>query len=111
MFLVRLGAIFQTLTTDVMIAQLDECVAIIQDELPMHYAKWASHPDTKIINSDSPTTAAGYLGYWQSRVSRMKNVMNKRPYYFWGYVQDQFQLTSAQMTRYFGPRPEKPAEN
>ena len=111
LFLLRLGAIFQTLTSDVMIAQLDECVAIIEPELPMHYAKWASHPDTKIINSDSPTTADGYMRYWRSRVDRMKNTMRKRPWYFWGFVQEQFKLTDAEMIRYFGPRPDKPADN
>ena len=111
LFFLRLGAIFQTLTTDVMIEQLDECIALIEPELPMHYAKWASHPDTKVLNSDSPTTADGYMRYWRTRVDRMKNVMNWRPWRFWGFVQEQFKLSDAEMIRYFGPRPKSPEDN
>ena len=110
-FLTRLGDIFQTLTTDVMIAQLDECTALIEPELPLHYAKWASHPDTKVLNSDSPTTADGYMRYWRQRVDRMKNVMNWRPWRFWGFVQEQFGLTDAEMLHYLGPRPASPDGN
>ena len=110
-FLERLGYIFQTLTSEVMIAQLDECTALIEKELPMHYAKWAPHPDTKVLNSDSPTTSDGYMRYWRQRVDRMKNVMNWRPWRFWGFVQEQFKLSNADMIRYFGPRPASPEGN
>jgi hypothetical protein len=94
-----------------MIAQLDECTALIEPELPLHYAKWASHPDTKVLNSDSPTTADGYMRYWRQRVDRMKNVMNWRPWRFWGFVQEQFGLTDAEMLHYLGPRPASPDGN
>ena len=107
-FLTRFGEIFQTLTTEVMIAQLDECVAQIEQELPMHYQRWAGNPDTRIINSDSPSSAAGLLRYWRQRVDRLKNVMTLRPYRLWGYVQEQFQLSDLQMAHYFGPRPADP---
>ena len=106
-FLTRLGVIFQTLTTDVMINELNECTAIIAPELPMHYARWAPYKENT-INSDSPTTADGYLRYWQTRVNRMKDTMRRRPYLLWGFVQDQFQLTNAQMIHYFGERPANP---
>ena len=109
-FLTRLGVIFQTLTTDVMINELNECTAIISPELPMHYARWAPYKENT-INSDSPITAHGYMRYWQQRVNRMKDTMRRRPYLFWGYFQDEFKLTDAQMTHYFGERPANPDVN
>lgn len=107
-FLTRLGFIFQTLTSEVMTAELDECTAIVEPELKIHYARWAGYEDTRIINSDSPTSADGLLRYWQSRVNRMKNVINWRPYRLWGFVQEEFNLTNDQMLHYFGPRPASP---
>ena len=109
-FLTRLGFIFQTLTTEVMINELDECTAIIEPELNRHYQKWAGAPDTKYLNMDSPTTASGYIRYWRQRVDRMKETMLYRPYRLWGYVQEQFQLTDTQMASYFGPRPADPSK-
>ena len=108
-FLTRLGQIFQLLTTEVMQAELDECTAIIEPELKKHYQKWAPYPDTQILNMDSPTTASGYLRYWQQRVNRLRNtVMVYRPFRFWGMAQTQFSLSDAQMIAYFGPRPADP---
>ena len=110
-FLARLGQIFQTLTTDVMIAELEECAAIIEPELTMHYQRWANQPDMKYINSDSPSSGSGLLRYWRQRVDRMKNeTMTLRPYKFWGLVQTQFQLSDLQMAHYFGPRPANPEQ-
>lgn len=106
-FLTRLGVIYQTLTTEVMIAQLDECTALIKPELSMHYARWAPYKEPT-INSDSPTTASGYLRYWQVRVDRMKETMRYRPYKFWGLVQEGFSLSQAEMLHYFGERPANP---
>ncbi|MBR4539317.1 MAG: lamin tail domain-containing protein [Clostridia bacterium] len=107
-FFVRIGQIFQTLTTEVMIAQLDECVAQIEIEMKMHFQRWAGYPDTRIINSDSPSSAEGLLRYWRQRVDRFKNVMTLRPYKFWGLFQDEFKLSDQQMEQYFGPRPADP---
>ena len=107
-FFVRIGEIFQTLTTEVMIAQLDECVAQIEVEMPMHFQRWAGYADTRIINSDSPSSASGLLRYWRQRVDRLKNVMTLRPYKFWGLFQDEFKLSNQQMEQYFGPRPADP---
>lgn len=106
-YLTRLGQIFRILTTDVMIAELDECTAIIKPELLRHYSRWAEYKEPT-INSDSPTSATGYMRYWQQRVDRMKETMSLRPYKFWGLVQTQFHLTDAQMNYYFGPRPVNP---
>ncbi len=107
-FFTRLGQIFQTLTTEVMIAQVDECVAQIEQEMPMHFQRWAGYPDTRIINSDSPSSASGLLRYWRQRVDRLKNVMTLRPYKFWVLVQKEFKLTDAQMNHYFGQCPPNP---
>ena len=104
-FFTKLGVIFQTLTTDVMIEELDECTAIIKPELQRHYARWAEYKEPK-INSDSPTTADGYMRYWQSRVERAKNVMRKRPHFLWKFVQDEWKLSDAEMIHYFGRQPE-----
>ena len=104
-FFTRLGFILQTLTSEVMIQELDACTALVEPELKWHYERWASHPDTRIINEESPSTASGYLRYWQQRVNRMKNVMNKRPNLFWGFVKEEFKLTDEQMIHYFGEQP------
>lgn len=106
-FLTKLGVIFQTLTSEVMLAELDECTSLIKPELPLHYARWAEFKEPT-INIDSPTTADGYMRYWQERVDRMKNTINRRPYLLWGFVQEQFELTDAQMIHYFGARPANP---
>lgn len=108
-FLTRLGFIFKTLTPEVMIQMLDECTTIVYPELPRHYSRWAPYKEPT-INVESPTTSDGYMRYWQQRVNRMKNTMNKRPYYFWGFVQTQFNLTNSQMLLYFGERPAQPPD-
>ena len=38
----------------------------------------------------------------------MKETIKYRPYRLWGYVQDQFKLSDAEMAAYFGPRPDNP---
>ena len=109
-FLTRLGEIFRILTSDVMIQELEECTALIEPELTMHYQRWAGHPDTKYLNSDSPSTASGLMRYWRQRVERMKETMQLRPYKFWGLVQTQFKLSDLDMEHYFGPRPADPSK-
>lgn len=104
-FLTRMGFILQTLTSEVMIQELQECIALIEPEMPMHWARWASAPDTKYLNSESPTTSDGYMRYWRQRIARAVNVMNKRPHFIWQFMQDEFKLTDAQMIRYFGEQP------
>jgi len=106
-FFTRLGVIFQTLDSETMIQMLDECTAIIYPELPRHYSRWAPYKEPT-INVESPTTSDGYMRYWQQRVNRMKNTMNKRPYLFWSLVQEEFKLTNRQMEHYFGARPANP---
>ena len=92
-------------------AMMDECAAIIKPELPMHYARWAAYKEPT-INSDSPTSADGYMRYWQVRVNRMRNeTMLYRPYRLWGYIQQFWGLSNTEMIHYFGERPADPGSN
>ena len=104
LFLRKLGTIFQTLTSDVMRAKLDELVAILEPEMPMHFARWAEF-NLKAINVESPTTPDGALRYWRQRINRLQNTIAWRPYVLYGLVQEQFKLSNAQMIDYFGQRP------
>lgn len=108
-FLRRFGEIFQILTTDVMLAQIDECYNLLQPEMMMHFQRWASY-HLKSISSEQPQTVDGSMRWWNTRVSRMKNVVKKRPTNCWKQVKEWFNLTDAQMTEYFGPMPEMPAD-
>lgn len=109
LFLTKLGLIYQRITTAEMQAMLDECVSIIAPEMPIHFERWAELNDKK-INSDSPLSADGAMRYWNERVRRMREeTMVMRPYNFYGFVQEAFQLSDEDMVYYFGgPRPEKP---
>jgi hypothetical protein len=75
--------------------------------MPMHFARWAEEND-KAINIDSPTTPEGALRYWNTRLDYTRNVIRKRPRYFYEMVQEYFGLSAEQMERYFGPKPALP---
>ncbi|MBR5961590.1 MAG: lamin tail domain-containing protein [Clostridia bacterium] len=107
-YLTIYGKIFQTLTTEVMEKKLDELVALIEPEMKMHWDFWGPQNDKAVI-VDAPTTAEGAYRYWESRVNRLRNVIRKRPTKLWDFTQAAFNLTDDQMVRYFGPRPEMPA--
>ncbi len=109
LFLTKLGLIYQTVTTEVMQQELDECVAWIESEMPIHFERWAEYNDKK-INVDSPLTADGAMRYWRERVRRLREeTMVMRPYRLYGFVQDRFGLTDEEMVYYFGgSRPQKP---
>ena len=108
MFLRKLGDIYQTLTTDLMLEVLDECVAELHPdtEMKLHFARWAEYHD-RMVMSDWPTREGAAYSYWQSRINRLRNVAKKRPNLLWGMVQKQFNLTDEQMQTYFGTRPER----
>ncbi|HPY94827.1 MAG TPA: CotH kinase family protein, partial [Clostridia bacterium] len=108
-FLRRFGEIFRQLTTEVMLAQIDECYNILRPEMMMHFNRWASY-NLKSIDVDQPQTVDGTMRYWNVRVDRMKNVVKKRPTICWDQVKDWFKLSDAQMTDYFGPRPVMPPD-
>lgn len=108
-FLTRLGEIYQVLTTDTMISLLDEMKAILEPEMPVHFARWAEYVD-KRISFDNPTTPEGALRYWNARIDRLKNVIKKRPTLFYDMVQEEFKLSDAQMLHYFGVQPPMPPD-
>ena len=108
-FLRKLGDVFQTFTTETMLSVLEPMVAQIQPEMTLHFARWAEEHDQNVV-SEWPTTADAAYRYWESRVNRLRNVIRKRPNKLWGFVQEQFKLSDAQMLDYFGPQPEIPAD-
>lgn len=103
-FLRKLGDIFQTFTTDYMLSVLEPLVNQIEPEMQMHFSRWSEETDPYII-TEVPTTPEAGLRYWRSRVERLRNTCRKRPYLLWGYIQDAFSLSDAQMLDYFGERP------
>ncbi len=108
-FLRRFGEIFRQLTTQVMLAQIEECYQLLLPEMNMHFERWASY-NLKSISADQPQTVDGCMRYWNLRVDRMRNVVKKRPTYCWDQVKEWFSLSDAQMQSYFGPRPEIPPD-
>ncbi len=48
--------------------------------------------------------------YWLERIERLRNVLRKRPTYFYEMVQVYFDMTADEMYPYFGEKPEMPAE-
>ena len=108
-FLTKLGDIFQFFTTEKMLEVLEPLVDQIEPEMTLHWARWGEENDPYVI-SEVPTTSDGAYRYWEQRVSRLRNVVKKRPNLLWGYIQDAFSLSDAQMESYFGPRPEMPAD-
>ncbi len=107
MFLRKLGEIFQTFTTEYMLEILEPLVDQITPEMTLHWARWGEENDQYVI-SEVPVTSDGAYRYWEKRVNRLRNVVKKRPNLLWGFVQDSFSLSNAQMVEYFGERPEMP---
>ena len=56
-------------------------------------------------NIDSPLTAEGAIHYWMQRLDYTRNVMKKRPTYFYGIIQKYFSLPDATMVEYYGENP------
>lgn len=111
MFFRKLGDIFQTFTTDYMMAVLDACVEELYPdyEMKLHFMRWAESHD-KMVASEWPTTYDSAYAYWQKHVNQLRNVLKKRPTLLWEMVQEHFKLTDAQMLDYFGPKPVMPAD-
>ncbi len=108
-FLIRLGEIFQVYTTEFMTAELNFMADMLEPEMILHFTRWAEETD-KAITFDNPTTPEGALRYWHSRLDRTRNVLKKRPTYFYEMVQEKFELTDDQMLIYFGVKPELPGD-
>jgi len=103
-FMTRFGEIFNMITTDVMLNEINACYAILEPEMDMHFARWAES-NLKSIDVDQPQSKDGALRYWKQRVERLRNVARKRPAYCWRQLQDWFKLTDAEMEAYLGPLP------
>jgi len=108
-FLTRLGEIYQFLTTETMTTELNKMVAILEPEMPLHFARWAEETD-KAITYDNPSTPEGALRYWNTRLNRLRNTLKKRPTYFYEMVQERLELSNDQMLLFFGPKPELPED-
>ncbi|MCL1854413.1 MAG: lamin tail domain-containing protein [Clostridia bacterium] len=108
-FLTRLGEIYQVFTTEFMTGQLNAMAAVLEPEMAMHFARWAEEND-RAINVDSPLTPEGAMRYWNTRLDFTRNVLKKRPTYFYEMVQERFGLTNEQMLTYFGEKPPLPAD-
>ncbi|MBQ6232514.1 MAG: lamin tail domain-containing protein [Clostridia bacterium] len=106
-FLERLAYVYRTLTPQVMNDKLTQIKAILEPEMPMHFERWAPLNDKK-INSDSPLSKDGALGYWNTRINRMRDTINRRHHFVWQYVKESFNLTNAQMLELFGEQPADP---
>ena len=108
-FLKRLGEIYQFFTTDKMLEVFNGMAAQLEPEMPMHFNRWAEEND-KAINVDSPTTPEGALRYWNTRLDYTRNVLRKRPTYFYEMVQERLGLSDEQMISYFGEKPALPSD-
>ena len=103
-FLTRFGEVFRFFTTERMLAQIDECYRILEPEMEMHFDRSAAE-NLKNISFDQPKTKDGCIRWWNQRVTRLRNIVRKRPAYCWRQVAEWFGMTDAQMTYYFGPIP------
>ena len=109
-FLTRFGQLFQEYLsdTDRIWAQAEAMAAEIQPELLFHYNRWSSENNKWI--TEEPTSPDANYSYWESRMSRLHNVLKKRPNLCWEQIRDWFGMTDEEMARYFGPQPEMPAD-
>ncbi|MFH1880773.1 MAG: CotH kinase family protein, partial [Bacillota bacterium] len=106
-FLTRLGEIYQFLTTEKMLEIFNSMAAALEPEMPLHFSRWAEEND-RAINFDSPLTPEGALRYWNTRLDRTRNVIKKRPTYFYEMIQEYFKISDDRMLVYFGPKPPLP---
>ena len=109
LFLQKLGRIFRTFTTEFMMETMDECLAEIEPEMQLHWARWGEENDPFVL-SEVPTTADGAYRYWQQRVSRLRNVIKKRPNLLWAMIRDELHVSDEDMLHYFGSQPEMPKD-
>ncbi|QUA52347.1 CotH kinase family protein [Aristaeella lactis] len=100
LFFTKLGSLFHSLTTEVMLAELDECVEWIEPSMQAHFDRWGPLNDKAII-SELPTTSEGAWQYWQQRIKRLRKTMLKRPILLYGYIQEFFGMSDTEMAVYF----------
>lgn len=109
-FLTRFGQLFQEYLsdTDRIWAQAEAMAAEIQPELLFHYNRWSSENNSWI--TEEPTSPDANYSYWESRMSRLHNVLKKRPNLCWEQIRDWFDMTDAEMEHYFGAQPVMPED-
>ena len=100
LFFTKLGSLFHSLTTEVMLAELDECVEWIEPSIQAHFDRWAPLYDKKIL-AEAPNTPEGARRYWESRINRLRNTMKKRPTLLYNYIRDYFGMSDTEMHVYF----------
>ena len=103
------GRIFRKLTTNNMLEILEKTLDEIRPEMKLHWDRWGPENDQNVI-TEVPVTPDGAYRYWEKRVERLRNVIRCRPTRLWGFTQDAFNLTNAEMVKYFGEQPEFPPE-
>ena len=108
-FLTIYGNVFRKLTTNVMLDILNKLVEEITPEMQLHWARWGEFNDQYVLQ-EVPVTVDGAYRYWEKRVERLRNVVRLRPTRLWEFTQDAFNLTNAEMVKYFGEKPEMPPE-
>ena len=108
-YLTIYGRIFQKLTTDFMIQTLNDMVKVIEPEMQLHWARWGEEND-KMVIAEVPVTVDGAYRYWEKRVERLRNVCRWRPSRLYEFTQDTFNLTNAEMGKYFGKKPDVPPD-
>ena len=106
-FIERLAYIYNTMTPQVMLGKLEEIRAILEPEMRLHFDRWAPLNDKK-INSDSPLSQDGAMRYWNTRVDRMRETINRRHHFLWGYIKNAFGLSESEMLSLFGVQPADP---
>lgn len=109
-FFTRFGQLFQEYLsdTDRIWAQAEAMAAEIQPELLFHYNRWSSENNSWI--TEEPTSPDANYSYWESRMSRLHNVLKKRPNLCWEQIRDWFGMTDAEMEHYFGAQPVMPED-
>lgn len=109
-FLTRFGRLFQDYFSDTarIWAEAQRMAGVIRPELMFHYNRWAG--ETSTLLTEEPATPEGNYTYWEQRLTRLNNVLKKRPNLCWEHIRDWFGLTDAEMAAYFGPQPEMPAD-
>ena len=75
--------------------------------MDLHFERWAPLNDKK-INSDSPLSKDGAKRYWNTRIDRMRDTINRRHHFLWEFTKNAFSLTQNEMLELFGSQPADP---
>lgn len=114
-FLTKMGALYQTFTTELMQEIVDAENARITAALPAHMNRWAGE-FYQVLADDfayPAMNAQESLLYQQYRVYRLRDkTLVRRPWYVYDLVQRELNISDEDMVRYFGgSKPELPEVN